>query len=141
MWVLHKYWNMTFHLVLSFWNLQFAWVDCFFVGLIFCVQVKQVLHSTLPWHQCYRDRASHGHTILFGDEKSFGEFMLLVFGFQDQVIAAGLHLVLLRSFICIVWCFRWEGDKEAGIVENKYGMLVLLQWFCSSMKTEKELSE
>ncbi len=67
--------------------------------------------------------------------------MLLVFGFQDQVIAAGLHLVLLRSFICIVWCFRWEGDKEAGIVENKYGMLVLLQWFCSSMKTEKELSE
>jgi hypothetical protein len=26
--------------------------------------------------------------ILFGDEKSFGEFMLLVFGFQHQVMAA-----------------------------------------------------
>jgi hypothetical protein len=78
---------------------------------------------------------------LFGDEKSFGEFMLLVFGFQDQVMAAGLHLVLWRSFICVVWCSRREGDNEAGIVENKYRMLVLLRWFCSSMETEKELNE
>jgi hypothetical protein len=78
---------------------------------------------------------------LFGDEKIFGEFMLLVFGFQDQVMAAGLQLAVWRFFICVVWCLRWEGDDEAATVENKYGMLVLLRWFCSSMKTEKELSQ
>jgi hypothetical protein len=47
-----------------------VWVDCFFVGVRFCVQVKEVFNCNLRWHQCYRDRASHGHTILFGDEKS-----------------------------------------------------------------------
>jgi len=78
---------------------------------------------------------------LFGDEKSFGEFMLLVFGFQDQVMVAGLHLVLWRFFICVVWCLRREGDDETNIVENKYGMLVFLRWFCSSMKKGKKLSE
>jgi len=67
--------------------------------------------------------------------------MSLVFGFQDQVIASGLHLVLWRFLICVVWCSRREGDDEVGIVENKYRMLVLLRWFCSSMETEKELSE
>ncbi len=128
----HFIWFSVFEIYSLHESIAFLWVwDC--------VQVKQMLHCNLPWHQCYRDRASHGHTILFGDEKSdvnvIGIEPLMVTLsclVMRKVLGSSCYLFLafkIRSWLLVcTWCYGGFSSVLYGVRGGKVTMrLVLLK--------------